>query len=239
MAEVVYPEALLGEYYEPVGDGFRDYRRLAGGQMCWATVPFTEEQHRYWRPTNYDATGTSAGTFQIVDREPRDLYNRQLPLHSPKLSVHEEFLVVRSKKRPVLILAAPATSLPHPQRSHVVAVPCRSLTRKESDIPKLTPDQLLRVRSLEFPDCFFLPKAGALMPRDGVLRLNFVQPIPLGHLEPMNLRLTKDFWEVLVGQFEHLVSGRLEGPYAATRALLMANNLEAGVAKYVGQDSAI
>ena len=219
-------EDLCDPYYVEVQGQYRNPACLRLGQVCWAPVAFTEEQHRFWRPANYDDTRTCASQFAIVNGAP-DLYNRALPLQAPPLETTEEFLVVRSKRRPVVLLAFPRADVPLRYRHHILAAPCFSVLKKESDLPKIPPDQLLRIRSLEFPEVFFLPGCPPRLEKDNVLRLNLMQPIARGHLDPTPIELSPDVLQVLLGQLEHCLTGRYETPYSTAREMLLQENFPA------------
>jgi hypothetical protein len=92
---------LIPEFYVKLG---ADYRaRLLPGQICTAPVLYSYENQGVWRPLSLDGSGTSATYFQQISK-PGDAYSQNSILHSPKLGAHEEFPVVRAKKRPVIVL---------------------------------------------------------------------------------------------------------------------------------------
>lgn len=198
-----------------------DVSTLALGQIVWAVVPFIEEQKQYWRPTSSDESRTSASTFQIVGGG-GDLFKKSLPLHTPKLKSEEEFLVVRGKIRPVILLArclsesAPKVWAKH----HHLVIPRFTVVNKETGQAKVDKTFMNRVRRLEYPQFLFSP-ADSPLDRDGLFRVDLLQPIPKSHFrEPTPLALTEEMLAILRGQVRHLTAGDVSGDYGEWRALL-------------------
>src|SRR5882762_6304475 len=90
--------------YSDLGLGFRSQK--VTGQICSCPVLYCYENRKIWRPCETDETGTQAFRFKIVS-EGADAYDRSSPLKNPDLSIHEEFPVVKSKKRPVVVVKLP------------------------------------------------------------------------------------------------------------------------------------
>jgi hypothetical protein len=209
------------ETYRKLGKVSSDVSTFEIGQIVWAIVPFCEEQSQYWRPTAVDQSKTIASTFNIVGGG-GDLFRRQLPLHTPKLTTSEEFLVVRGKLRPVVLLAKCATP-DAPKvwaRHHHLVVPRFTIVNKDTGQPKLDKAILDRARRLEFPQFLFSPGDPPLE-RDGLFRVDLVQPIPKTHFrQPTALALSNEALDVMRGQLSHLLCDQVAGPYQIWRGLL-------------------
>jgi hypothetical protein len=106
--EIVFLDDLIDEFYEPVGANYRNtYER---GQLCWVHINYADEALKIWRPSGLDDSQTTVNTFK-QENAPGDAFNRGYPLYIPPLQSHEEFVVVKAKRRPVIILN-PAPSDP-------------------------------------------------------------------------------------------------------------------------------
>jgi hypothetical protein len=93
---------LVGSFYEPVGASYRGvYER---GQIFWSHVHYADEDLKLWRPTGLDESATTVNSFKI-ENAPGDAFNRNFPLFIPPLETQEEFLVVKAKRRPVIMLS--------------------------------------------------------------------------------------------------------------------------------------
>src|SRR2546426_6404865 len=101
----VFFDDLVHPYYQPVGGQFRNL--YVRGQICFIHTGYTQQNLEVWRPTAFDASQTAATAFSIVPA-PGDRFRRAAPLHSPRLETNEEFIAIRAKIRPV-ILMSPST----------------------------------------------------------------------------------------------------------------------------------
>src|SRR5262245_10310178 len=92
---------LIPDYYLDVGPNYRNAPER--GQICWTHINYAEESLMLWRPTGTDPSKTTVNSFKI-ENSPGDAFNRSNPLYIPPLESHEEFVVVKAKKRPVILL---------------------------------------------------------------------------------------------------------------------------------------
>jgi hypothetical protein len=212
---------LVDSFYRRLGPHHRDPARFEPGQIFTAPVGYTVEQRQYWRPVGYDQlTQTQAAQFNVVGHAP-DLFRRRFPLYAPPLATDEEFIVVRAKRRPVVLFATPTGNLAGaPLIHHHLVIPRYGVVKGPSDLPKYPPEIITRIRSLEFPEMLFTPAEPPLT-KDGLLRIDLLQPIAKNHLEPTDLCLGSQALTVLRGQVLHRFLGRCEGDYAGWREMLL------------------
>jgi len=218
---------LIGEaaFYEKIGLGHHNaFRR---GQVCWTHICYAQENLQFWRPQGYEIEGTSASSFGIVPAG-KDRFNRSLPLAAPKLATNEEFIVVRAKYRPVILMApAPANlgiakgrgSAPL-YRPLATVVPIFSL-QDEKGAFKYPQPLIERVQKLMYPEYLYLPPDGAILTRHSFAKVCDVVTVYQPHLELADLVLCADALSVLRGQLASLQTGRGEGDFGVYRALLM------------------
>jgi hypothetical protein len=218
---VIFFDELVDSFYKKLGPGHTDPSNFCLGQVLFAAVPYSDEQKQYWRPVGYDKlTTTSATQFNIVGGG-TDLFRRALPLHTPKLEVSEEFLVVRAKRRPVVLVARPGVGVLGRLSKHHLVIPRYGAVKGSSDQPKLSEDVVNRVRSLEYPELFFSPAEAPTLSKDGFFATHLLQPIPLSRLEATPLCLGDQAVTVLTGQVLHHCFGTYEGGYADWREMLL------------------
>lgn len=157
----VFLDDLITPFYERIGGGFRQaYRR---GRVFRVPVGYTFEHRELWRPVQYDESRTSASSFRIV-ASPADAFARDTPLASPQLATNEEFIVVRAKRRPVILLSpspvppevAPVRRGGRVHRKLALVVPISSVVDGAGRL-KFQAGFLERVRMLEFEQFLYLP----------------------------------------------------------------------------------
>jgi hypothetical protein len=96
---------------EYIGDGFFKqlplgyHQHFSFGQIFWTHAYYPHEHLELWRPIldANEPTKTIATQFQITAAG-QDAFRRNIPLAAPKLETNEEFVVLRAKKRPVLLV---------------------------------------------------------------------------------------------------------------------------------------
>src|SRR5712692_763404 len=100
----MFVDEWFGEgFYKQLPLGY--HAQFVLGQFFWTHTYYPHEHLELWRPV-LDAgepTKTIASIFQIVSA-PKDAFRRGIPLASPKLETNEEFIVVRAKMRPTLLV---------------------------------------------------------------------------------------------------------------------------------------
>jgi hypothetical protein len=101
-------EYFADDFFKELPLGF--HQNFSFGQVFRTHAYYPHENLELWRPVvdPNEKTKTIASQFQIVAAG-QDAFRRAIPLASPKLETNEEFLVVRAKTRPV-VLVMPETS---------------------------------------------------------------------------------------------------------------------------------
>src|SRR5436309_6096405 len=93
---------LIAPCFESIGPGYAS--KYGRGQIYWTHTYYPHEHLQVWRPKSVDAVTGIASAFDPVTSA-KDLFRRVAPLTSPSLKTSEEFLVIRGKRRPVVLLA--------------------------------------------------------------------------------------------------------------------------------------
>jgi hypothetical protein len=78
-----------------------------------------------------------------------------------------------------------------------------------------------RVRTLEFPEFFYLPREAGVLPVPSLARLAELRAVFESHLEPLDLQLLDGVRGILEGQLRFLMTGVSEGDFHAYRAQLL------------------
>jgi hypothetical protein len=213
------------DFFDSIGSNFRQSFQV--GQFFWTHVYFAEEQLQFWRPKDYDETETSASEF-CIHASYRDAFNRSRPLVVPQLKVDEEFIVVRAKKRPVILLSPVPGKIDirgirrggKINKNQCVVAPLFSVHDAEGNA-KYPIDYVDRVRRMEFPNLFFVPEKPVRGIRHSICHLDCLQTSFPNHLDPLDLCLSSDVLQVLKGQLRLFLTQEYRGDYSEYRECLM------------------
>ncbi len=231
---MAYIDELFDEYFETVGSGFRN--AFKPGQIVWTHFTYNFEHLEFWRPNNLDDSGTIASEFNIQS-SPSDVFNKRIPLSQPRLEINEEFLVVRTKKRPGILVTLP------PPEIEVATIrgggkinlnlsllaPLFSLEDSYGNA-KYHSDFVNRTRKLLYPHLFFLPKKESSRLKDSLCRFDRIFAAYTNHMEPVDLCLKKDILGTFMSQFTCFVNEDSNGDYKTVFDLL--NTYGKGKLKY-------
>lgn len=206
--------------------------QLKFGRVCWTHAYYPHEHLEFFRPVSEpsDATKTIASRFQI-EAAGRDAFNRSLPLAAPKLETKEEFLVVRAKIRPVLILQPemPISSTENRgyggriHRSRCTVAQVFGLADPQTGRAEFNPVFVDRVRQMEYPQLMFLPQRPGLFPVDSLLRLDELQSVFTRHLNHTNFALNDEVAAILRDQLQYLFTQKGPNDYIELRQLLQVS----------------
>lgn len=160
-------------FYKKLPLGYHNDANFCFGQVFWTHAYYPHENLELWRPVMDPAepTKTVASQFRITTAG-QDAFKRTLPLHVPRLETNEEFIVVRAKIRPVILIQ---TELPLAgvdnrgyrgkiQRRRTLVAQVFGLADSVTREPQFSPAFVDRVRKMEFPQLMFLPE------KPGVIR---------------------------------------------------------------------
>lgn len=223
---LVLLDGLIEQFYEPVGPHFRDTPER--GQIFWTHIGYAREDLQLWRPTGLDPSQPTVPSFRL-ESAGQDAFSRALPLHTPRLETNEEFVAVRAKKRPVILVSPvpPDTGIPRLRRGGLIdrklclVVPVYSLMDRHENRLKYPQEFIERIRLLEYPQFLFLPEAPGFPRVHSFARISELQAVYQPHLEPVNLRLSETVRQILEGQIAHIITGAYGGEYETYRELLM------------------
>jgi hypothetical protein len=223
-------EWFADQFYKKLELGY--HTRFSFGQFFWTHSYYPHENLELWRPVPDpdEKTKTTATTFRI-EAAGQDAFRRGLPLATPKLETNEEFLVVRAKWRPV-ILIVPEIPLPdvdnrgfrgkvHRRRCLVAQI--FGLADSKTRQAQFSPSFVDRVRRMEFPQFMFLPERAGLLGVDSLLRLDELQSVFSPHLQATHYSLGDEAVQVLKGQLALLIAGVGPNEYTELRELMLSS----------------
>jgi hypothetical protein len=206
------------------------HRHFLSGQLFRTHAYYPHEHLELWRPVldPDEPTKTIASHFQI-QAAGQDAFRRNIPLAAPKLETNEEFLVIRAKKRPV-VLVMPETApfgvdnkgyRGKVQRHLCLVGQVFGLADSKTGQAEFSPSFVERVRKMEFPQLMFLPARPGFLEVDSLLRLDELQSVFTSNLEPTRLALGDEVTSVLRGQLQYIFAGTGPTLYTELRELLI------------------
>lgn len=206
------------------------HQHFSFGQFFRTYAYYPHENLELWRPIPdpNEPTKTIASQFQIVAAG-KDAFRRGIPLASPKLETNEEFLVVRAKVRPV-VLVMPETSpfgvdnrgyRGKVQRHLCLVGQVFGLVDPKTTRAEFNPAFVERVRKMEFPQLMFIPARPGFVEIDSLLRLDELQSVFTPNLDPTQLALGDEVADILRGQLQFLLTGAGPTSYTELRELLL------------------
>jgi hypothetical protein len=182
-----------------------------------------------WRPIPdpNEPTKTIASKFQLVVAG-KDAFRRGLPLHVPKLETNEEFIVVRAKERPV-VLIQPELEIGFDNRGYCGRIQRRrclvgqvfGLADTKTGHAEFSPEFVRRVRKMEYPQLLFLPKKPGLLEVDSILRLDELQSVFTPQLQASQVALGDDVCSVLRDQVQFLITEKGPNTYTELREIIL------------------
>lgn len=199
------------------------------GQIYWTHAYYPHKHLELWRPIldPNEKTKTLARAFEQQSAKD-DAFDRGYPLSSPKLESSEEFLVIRAKIRPVVLLQPESPLLNDLNKGfranlqrHLSTVAQVFSVTDETGTSKFNPVVINRIRTLEFPQIMFLPKQAGLLNADSLLRLDEVQSVFTDHLDATEYMLGEEALQVLKDQLRLLLTGETRPEHVKLREFLM------------------
>jgi len=216
------------DFYKKLPLGY--YTQFSVGQFFWTHAYYAHENLELWRPIPdpSEPTKTIASAFQIV-AAPADSFHRTIPLASPKLETNEEFIVIRAKRRPVLLVIpeAPPWGIDNRgyrgkvQRRRCVVAQIFGLADPRTREAQFSTSFIDRVRKMEFPQLIFLPQRPGLLDVDSILRLDELQSVFTPHLQPTQYSLGDEAATVMRAQIGFLTTNMGPNEYTELRELIL------------------
>jgi hypothetical protein len=217
------------DFYEQLPLGHHNPANFRFGQFFKTHAYYPHEHLELWRPVidPGEPTKTIGSKFQLVSAG-KDAFRRSLPLHAPKLETNEEFIVLRAKERPV-ILIQPELEIGFNNRGYRGRVHRRrcivaqvfGLADAKTGQAEFSPEFVHRVRKMEYPQLVFLPKKAGLLAVDSMLRLDELQSVFTPHLQASQFALSSDLCSVLRDQFQFLVTGHGPNSFTELREMVL------------------
>lgn len=195
------------------------------GQIFWAPVYYPHQRPEFWRPESVDQRLHTARNFNIATSVP-DAFKKPLPYSYPHLGTNEEFIALRAKIRPVVLIQPPDPGLAKApkvsmginlERHLCVVAPVFGLENAEG-YSKVSDEFLNRVRRLEYPQFCFLARCGPLT-KDGLVRLDELQSIALQHLKPSGFALSPEALSLFRSQVSLFTGGSDGSEFVGYREL--------------------
>lgn len=178
--------------------------------MFWAPTYHAPQILQFWVPNHVDTKMGSASDFKIAT--PAKPFKPKPALYSPALASTEEFLVVRAKKRPVILIAPPDPALATipslgTKVTHNLGPVALSFSAvNKAGYSKFHSTFIERVRVLEYPQFLFLP-AGGPLEVDSLIRFDELQSVAESNLEPTGYTLNGELIAILKSQLCFLLTG--------------------------------
>lgn len=159
----------------------RTYRKqFLQGHLYEASVFYAQAQVIVARPL-HDASTGSGSLPANISLQPPDLFNHP-PFPQLRLAADEEFLVVKSKRRPGIILSADSVN---PASDTVLVVPLYSADNYK-------PAFVQRVQESEYPGFLYLASDPTLGRKASVVRFDHLQSVTKSQLIPKPIAVTAE-----------------------------------------------
>jgi hypothetical protein len=224
-----FDEYLGTGFYKQLGLNYRT--TLLFGQIYLTHAYYPHENLQFWRPIKLEGPSKTIATDFRIEPAGKDAFKHNLPLGIPKRESDEEFLVIKAKVRPVLLLQAENPTLSNVNKKYRAKLQrhlCNvaqifSVADRDTGAQKFNPDFIARVRLLEYPEFMFLPKKTGILDVDSLLRLDEVQSVFTSHLQPLQYSIGDEGAEILRDQLQISVIGRTRRYFDEVRDALLAD----------------
>lgn len=230
----MFVDELLGDYYETIGSGSEYKNSYIVGQFFWVPIYYTTETLQIWRPSNYDDSKTYANKF-CIEPAGLDVFKREIPLYAPKLEKNEEFIVIRAKIRPSVLIFPPQDDIDVEEYWTVdnkvnqklcIVSPIYSFKNTDGRL-KYSQEFIDRMRILEYPHLLFLPENGSSDIRvDSFCRLDSIRACYPKQMNPINLCLKQEYLDLLISQLLYMINKEDDdnSNYVCCKKLLFENS---------------
>jgi hypothetical protein len=216
-------DEVLDPFYAPASKAKENY---SFGQVFRCPAYYPHQRLEIWRPRDFDPKLGIAKDFNI-QTSGADCFSRSLPYTNPVLETNEEFIAIKAKPRPVVLLQPPDPSLLAIQKGiypakivrHLCPVVLVYSAVNEVGDSKFPPAFIERVRRLEYRQFMFLPKGGPLTV-DSLARLDEIQSVAESQLQPTEFAVSAEVCKVLKSQVSYFYSGLSGNEFAEWAALL-------------------
>jgi hypothetical protein len=185
---------------------------MAFGQIFRVPAYYPHSRLQVWRPKVFDRKLSVASDFNL--EVPKDAFARQLPYSAPPLATNEEFIGIKAKKRPVVLIQAPdpkLTTVPTVRGGgklvrNLAPIGLLYSAVDAAGMSKFDTAFLDRVRLLEYLQFLFIPSSGPVLV-DSLVRFDELQSVDVRNLEPTGYTLNPEIVAILKSQVSFLLTG--------------------------------
>ncbi|MGB9300663.1 MAG: hypothetical protein WCD51_08735 [Anaerolineae bacterium] len=189
---------LIDKYY--VGATNKQQDQYPRGHIYWCPCCYFDEETTILRPRGTDPYGKKPPLFETQKVDPRR-FNDPVhpPVLRPKLEADEEFLVLRAKNRPVIVLSSQSQAWR--TRDGRERIPCMLVAPVYSFHEDDPAEWKLWMRALRYPDLFWLPQDDTVGMQESFVRFDRIHVVPQRWLRRKGVRLHQDALDVLTDWF--------------------------------------
>jgi hypothetical protein len=214
-----------------------DPKRFKNGQICWIVSPYINEIPQILTVERNKSEEHHEFKFDLRNVDPDNDFKpskeRTLPIKYLSLESTEELIIQKAKKRPAIIISSDLDAFPeitkllrqygkkHLQEDSLFLIPCYSVETQD-DRHGFPSAMVARIRCLLYRQFFYIPYHTPLK-SESIARLDRIQVIVGKHraaIEPTDICLSDDVFQLFLAQFIFCVSGIEEKEFAAIRSLV-------------------
>lgn len=202
-----------------------DSTEFKNGQFCWVPTPILDPIPRILDIERHLPEEHEKVRFELRLANQSDDFrkrDRSLPIKYLNLRSSEELLAQRAKKRPAIILSSgvecflditrllKSKGKKHHQQDCLFIIPCYSVL-KESYGTGFIPEQVALIQCLMYRQFFYIPESSIfseLIPRFD--RVHVVIDRSPAAIEPTNLCLSDEVFNLFLSMFIYCISGRTD-----------------------------
>lgn len=214
-----------------------DPKNFKKGQICWIVSPYINEIPQILDVERNKAEEHDEFKFVLKNVDPDNDFKpsakRTLPIKYLNLESTEELFIQKAKKRPAIIISSGLDTYPemtkllrqtgkkHLQEDSLFLIPCYGV--ETQDNRRGFPSEMVtRIRCLLYRQFFYIPYHSPLK-NESIARLDRIQVIVGRHraaIEPTNLCLSDDVFQIFLSQFMFCISGIEEEEFTIVRSLV-------------------
>lgn len=214
-----------------------DSKCFKNGQICWIVSPYINEIPQILDVERNKPEEHHEFKFDLRNVDPDNDFkpsaNRTLPIKYLSLESTEELIIQKAKKRPAIIISSGLDVYPeiakllrergkkHLQEDSLFLIPCYGV-ETEDNRHGFPPEMVARIRCLLYRQFFYIPYHTPLK-NDSIARLDRMQVIVGRHraaIEPTQLCLSDDVFQIFLAQFIFCISGIEEKEFSTIRSLV-------------------